>query len=1177
MKRIITLLLALVMAATAVPMISVAAAEDERLTLNVGESLALDEISGSTAIAAEANGNKYMQVQKMDYNGGEGIKLTINPLTVDGTTYKYYYIRFKVRNTNEEYDGLVPEDRYLRLSTSGGTNATIGAYAYQITTNAKHFTKTWQSSGFTKQANVIGDGGWTGGYGNPIYMALTNTANPGAVTLNINAGAKVSEDYSYVYANLAAYEADSERDSRGRWRTDHDTAIPFEIDDIEIGYFIDDRTPESVYDNRVTSNFAANFTEAKGFRIYTTIDFEDGTLSGKDANGNIAATVSANNATSTISAFSDIDGMLSLAVNTENDYLRVLDMTAADSGKVTFDKPLDTGIYTLSGDFRLLYYQNSGQRLKVGNTTASFHDKGIHEATITVTDTNGNNLGSFVINPWWDKDEITFALKEPADGIKLTMTQNGITEANNTLYENTVDVMNLKLTLGESFSKELPVAGGLLPGLKMYSTDSTRIVTDDRNNTYLHIGERNYMKGNDGVFLNTGVKLEALTEYTIAVKARQSVGCIGTDLVAINVMPLSGTTHISGYRDLNDLTAAVTWTRTHKDMPYPSAVNYDSYHGHVKHSGYGYAVVPGDWETYLFSYIPSEDINSFNMSIHTSYASGAPVDLSRWYTGATLSNGTLQSINKVNPIDIDDIVIYKSASATPGTEIYEWDFENGMPTAASSAFAQTANATANTLTLESGDYYSIIGENGGIPQMTISGFDGFENGKYSISFDVRIGAYDGDIDKDHNTANITLKSFRESKADPTAELIEGSVTKQTISAEWTTITYEFNVKSTSELEKLVIGFEALGEGYLADLNRIDYRNFSMTQIPTEISDIPYNGILMLMLRKRFNEKGDGNYLSGALTEENLQYWTKHDQTLEVKTAGEGEEQITYLAASDIKNNYSGYIYENGKTLTPGTYLLRVDLRTSTPGEDTQLRISLGDSTKKIRFGNEWVTFESVFDIEEETALWLRFRGGPLAFYRQSFDIANLTLINLDELERGQTVVVGGNLFPTGDFEDPTATYKWNGGANETQGWGPIQATRTTDSEGNGYILVSDRAVNHQNLDLDTGIRVEKGRVYTINYRIRTADHRSDSGMRVSATAGSSWYKLKVEGEGADDYASSWYNSYAINGRWKEVSSQYVAESDGTLKLRFSGDTSAKSIHDLEIDDIEVYLVFKGTK
>ncbi len=1173
------------MAATALPMISVAAAEDDLLTLEIGESIALDEISGSTPIAAEANGNKFLQVQKMDYNGGDGIKLTVNPLTVDGKTYKYYYIRFKVRNTNEEYDGLTPDGRYLRLSsTSGGVNATLGAYANQITTNEGHFTKTWSTSGFTKQPNVIGNGGWTGGYGHPIYMAITNTANPGTISMNINGGAAVDNsntpevEYAYVYADLAAYNADPDKLLRGRWRTEHDTAIPFEIDDIEIGYFIDDRTPASVYDSRVTSNFAANFTEAKGFRIYTTIDFEDGTLSGKDANGNIAATVSANNSSYSNSLFADIDGMATVAVNTECAYDRVLDMTAADSGKFEFDKPLDTGIYTLSGNFRLAYYQNSGQRLKIGNTTFNFHDRGVHDATITVTDEFGNNLGSFVINPWWDDDAITFALKQPSSYIKLTMTANGITEGDHTQYENTVDIKNLKITLGESFSKELPVAGGLLPGLKVYSTDSTRIVTDDQNNTYLHIGERNYAKGNDGVFLSTGVKLEALTEYTIAVKARQTAGCVGTDLVAINIMPLSGTTHIKGYRDLNDLTVdPVTWTRTHKDMPYPSAGNYDSYHGHVKHSGYGYAVVPGDWVTYLFSYIPAEDIDSFNMSIHTSYASGAPVEESRWYTGATLSNGTLQSINKVNPIDIDDIVIYKSASATPGTEVYEWDFESGMPASAASAYAQTANASANKLTLETGNYYSIIGENGGVPQMTISGFDGFENGKYSISFDVRIGAYDGDIDKDHNTANITLKSLRQRKSDPTADLIEGSVSKQTISSEWTTVTYEFNVKSTSELEKLVIGFEALDEGYLADLNRIDYRNFSMTQIPTEISDIPYNGILMLLIRKRFNEKGDGNYASGALSEENLQYWIKHDQTLDVKTEGEGEEQISYLTASDIKNNYSGFIYENGKTLTPGTYLLRVDLRTSTPGEDTQLRISLGDSTKKIRFGNEWVTFESVYDIKEETALWLRFRGGPLAFYRQSFDIANLTLINLDELERGQTVVVGGNLFPAGSFEDPTVTYKWNGGANEAYGYEAIEATRQVDSEGNGYILVSNRAVNHQNLDLDTGIRVEKGRVYTINYRIRTADHRSDSGMRVSATAGGSWYKLKVEGEGADDYASSWYNSYAINGRWKEVSSQYIAESDGTLKIRFSGDTSAKSVHNLEIDDIEVYLVFKGTK
>ncbi len=1134
MKRIITLLLALVMAATAVPMISVAAAEDERLTLNVGESLALDEISGSTAIAAEADGNKFLQVSLVDYNSQDGLKIKFK--TVPGV--KNYFIQTKVRITTNEKD----MSRTLRNTTI--SNCTRAWNAASTTYMTIHTTDKWVVTGYhgyqANQSRLV-TGGWVSHYACPLFV----TPNDGA-----------------EYVEIALFY-------------ENKTGAPFEIDDFTIGYFEEDGIPGTMYTatsedwylkNDLTSYFVYN--DKYKFKEYFKVTFDgdvvakdDGSVAKIDGEGTEIAWLSGRQ-----QAASDVDGTIRVDLMEEDEYLRIDDMTAETSGAYEFDKPLDTGIYTLSGDFKMAYFQSTG--------TGTSYDAGIHKATVTVADLSGNMLGSFEINPWWDKDEITFAIKEPVDGIKLTMTQNGITDT--TDYKNTVDIKGLKLTLGETFNKEVPVSGGLLNGLKMYFTDSTRIVTDDRDNSFLHIGERNYEKGQDGVFLSTGVKLEALTEYTIAVKARQSVGNDGVDLVALNIMPLSGTTHIKGYRSLDYLgDEPTTWTRTHKDMPYPSAINYDSYHGHFRHSGYGYAVVPGNWETYLFSYIPAEDINSFNMSIHTSYASGAPVDAGRRFTGVILSNGTEQSINNVNPMDIDDIVIYKSASATPGTEIYEWDFENGMPAGATSAYAQTANAAANKLSLETGEYYSIIGENGGTPKMTISGFDGFENGKYSISFDVRIGAYDGDIDKDHNTADITLKAFRQSKKDPSADLIEGAVKKQEISAEWTTITYEFNVKSASELEKLVIGFEARGEGYTDMLNRIDYRNFSMTLIPTEISDIPYNGILMLLIRKRFNEKGDGNYLPGVLTEENLQYWNTNGQTLEVKTVGEGEEQFSYLAASGIKNNYSGFIYENGKTLKPGTYLLRVDLRTSVEGEDTQLRVTLGDVTKKLRVANEWVTFESVFDIKEETPVWLRFRGGPLAFYRQSFDIANLTLINLDELERGQTIAVGGNLFPTGNFEDPTVRFEWDGNANENYGWGPIQASREVDKEGNGYLLVTDRAVNHQNLTLNTGVRIEKGRTYTIKYRIRTADHRSDSGMRVSASTGSTWYKLKVDGEGAEDYASSWYNSYAINGRWKEVTSTYIAEGDGTLKIRFSGDTSAKSIHDLEIDDIQVYMVFSG--
>lgn len=1167
MKRIITLLLALVMAATAVPMISVTAADEERLTLDIGQSLALDEISGSTAIAAEDDGNKYLQVQKMDYNGSEGITITFEPATVGDTTIENYYVRFKVRATNEEYNGVACEERYIRLGTKTNVTATN---TYPTGANhLKNSGKQWVTSGYEKN-KTVGVGGWTeGSQGIPIALTLTDSSKSGAFTLNINAGAAVSVAYSYVYDNQAAYDADTDKLLRGRWRTDHDVTIPIEFDDIQIGYFTDDRTPAKA----TTANYNADYTAANGFVIYTTIDFEDGTLTGKDASGKVVATVSANNAVT--GKYRDIDGVLSLAINTENDYARVLDMTKESSGKITFDKPLDTGIYTLSGDFRLLYFQNSGRRIKIGNATYNIFDEGVHEATITVTDTNGNTLGSFEINPWWDKDEITFALKEPADGIKLTLTANGITEGEYTEYENTVDVMNLTLTLGESFSRELVVGGGLTNGIKMYSTDSVRIEIDDKDNSYLHIGNRNFTSGNDGVIFNTGVKLEAYTEYTIALKARQTVNNDGDDLVAINVLPLEGSSLLKGVRSLETTETEVTFARTHKDMAYPSTINYDSYHGHEKHSGYGYAAVSGGWETYLFSFIPVNDVSSFQFSVLTSYASGAPLALSRRYTGEILSNGSEETINKVNPIDVDEIVIYKSASATAGTEIYECDFENGIPASCQSAQYNKVNASANTVTLEGGEYYSIIGENGGIPKFILSDFPNLENGKYTISFDVRLGTYNGDKDYAHNAASITFKPYFENKLDPAASLVVGSVSKQEITAEWTTITYEFNVKDSSDLEQLSISFEALGEGYTDLLNRIDYRNFSITQIPTEIPDIPYPGVLMLILKKRQNEKGDGNYLSGVLAEENLQYWNTNDQVLEYKTEGEGEEQIGYLAASGIKNNYSGFIYENGKTLKAGTYLLRVDLRTSVEGEDTQLRITLGDVTKKVRVANEWVTFESVFDITEETSVWLRFRGGPLAFYRQSFDIANLTLINLDELGRGQTITVGGNLYPDGDFEDPTASYSWNGHANAAYGWDAIDATREVDGEGNGYILISNRVVNHRNIDLDTGVRVEKGRTYTIKYRIRTADHRSDSGMRVYASTASTWYKLKVEGEGAEDYASSWYNSYSINGRWKEVTSTYVAEADGTLKLRFMGDTSANSIHDLEIDDIEVYMIFSG--
>ena len=1165
MKRIITLLLALVMAATALPVISVSAADD-KITLDVGESLALDQISGSTIVTAEPDGNKYLHVQKIDYNAGEGISIKFEPATVGGTNIKNYYIRFKARVTNEEMNGVPSDERFVRLGTksnvaspmmydasgnplinpSNGKN--IYASTYPTAASTHKLSDGWSPSGYEK-GKTVGDGGWTYYDGTPIAMELTNTSKAGEFTLFINPSGKVDTKlYAYNYANQAEYDNDPDKLLKGRWRNDHDVAVPIDFDDIQIGYFTDDRNL-----TKATGTFGDAFTAANGFVVYTTIDFEDGTLTGKDASGNTVATVSAWNNKN--GKYRDVDGAISVALNTEDDYLRVTDMTAATSGVIEFDKPLDTGIYTLSGDFRLVYFQNTGRRFRIPNSTYETFDEGIHEATVTVFDDSGNTLGTFEINPWWDKDEVTLTLKQPINGLKLTITENGITEGDYTDYENAVDIMNLSLTLAESFNKEVAVGGGLMSGIKMYSTDSVRIETTDRTNSYLHIGNRNYARANDGVLFNTTATLEENVGYTITFRARQPLD--SDNLVAISLKPLKGGQAVFSM-------VGKEYAQGHKDM---AQDGLHCLYGWVSelHSAYGNSIADDGWYTYQLYFRPAETIENVQFALFTTYLVGASYSQYRREEGSSWKN-------MVNPIDVDDFIIYKGETVATGTKIYEIDFEDGIPASFQSAFGASVSATANDISLEGGEYYSIIGENGASPKMLLSDFADLDIGKYSISFEARIGAYDGEIDYDHNSASIVFKSMLKNRLDPTADLVPGGTSSQTITAEWTKITYEFYVKNSSELEQLAISFEALGEGYTDLLNRIDYRNFEMTHIPTEAPDIPYPGVLMLILKKRQNEKGDGNYLSDILSEEHLQYWDANGQVLEAKTEGE----INYLAASGIKNNYSGFVYANGKTLKAGTYLFRADVRTSTPGEDTQLRITLGNITKKVRCDNEWVTFETVFDLTEETAVWLRFRGGPLAFYRQSFDIANVSLINLDELERGQTITVGGNLYPAGSFDDPTARYEWNGNASENNGWGAIEATRKTDGEGNGYVLVSNRAVNYQNLDLNTGVRVEKGRTYTIKYRIRTADHRSDSGMRVSATAGSTWYKLKVEGEGADDPTSSWYNSYTINGRWKEVTSQYVAESDGTLKIRFSGDTSANSVHNLEIDDIQVYLIFKGT-
>lgn len=1158
MKRIYALLLALVMAASSVPMMTVAAAEEEveLLEMQEGESLALNTISGSTLIAAEENGNKFLQVQKMDYNAGEGISVKINPAKVGNTTIKNYYIQFKVRVTNEEHNGVACDERFIRL----GTKSNVTAYN-TYPTGSKHLTTEWVTSGYEK-TNVIGVGGWTYSIGNPIAVTLSSTSSAGEFTLRINPSGKVDTTaYAAVYANQAAYDADPDNMLKGRWPEDHDVAAAVEFDDITIGYFTDDRAPATVHGNINSRDFNASFTEENGFVTYATVDFEDGTTVGKDANGKEAVTVSAWNGKS--GAYSDVDGAISLNVSTEADYNRVTDATAEASGIVTFAKPIATGIYTLSGDFRLAYFQNTGRRFRIGNTTYENFDAGIHSGTVSVTNQNGVELTSFEIGPWWTPGEVTFAAKEPIESLKFTLTENGITEDGD--YKNTVDIKGLTLTLAESFTKTTTVEGGLIDTLDMYSTASYKTVTDDDGNTFLHVGNRDYTLGLDGVRISTTATLEKHEMYTITFRARQPLN--SNDFVPISVMPLrSGIPLTRVYLDTssNEVVYALTsagakqssYAYGHKDMGQDNAHCFYYWRSEL-HSAYGNSIPSDGWFTYTLHYRPAETVNNAQFAMFSTYINGLD----------SAAYKALNGKNRVNPIDIDDLTIYKGENVASGTEIYREDFENKDIATYQSTYTYTLRAGTNKLSFDGGAYNSIVAEEGQSASMILSGFDELPVGKYQLSVDVRVGAYDGTLAGDKNVAHFKMKPYI---INPTLDnpkaILSGGKNVQ-LGGEWTNVNYTFEIKADRVLEQLILSIDSYGDGYLTDVSRLDFRNFQIVPDNYEAPKVPFNAALLLIIRRRNDEKGDGNFLRGAIAEDKLGNWQTNGQTLEVKTEGD----LTYLAASNIKNNYMGFTYTGDTVLKPGTYLFRFKVRTSVEGEDTQLRITFCGNESKLRCGNEWYEYETVIDITEDTPISFRFRGGPLAFYRQNVDIADLQLFDLRDLADGGSIIIGGNLFPQGDFEDPTASYLWNGNPNEKNGWPGITVEKNSE-EGNTFVTASNRSVNYQNLDLDTGIIVQAGRTYNIRFRIKV-NHGRNSGMRCSASAGGAWYKLKVGDEGSPDPASSWYNSFSITNQWKYVDTTYVAETDGSLKIRFSGDTSEKSKQDLDIDDIEVYLMF----
>ncbi len=119
---------------------------------------------------------------------------------------------------------------------------------------------------------------------------------------------------------------------------------------------------------------------------------------------------------------------------------------------------------------------------------------------------------------------------------------------------------------------------------------------------------------------------------------------------------------------------------------------------------------------------------------------------------------------------------------------------------------------------------------------------------------------------------------------------------------------------------------------------------------------------------------------------------KYEQTLAVKSQGGN----LYLAMRNVAaktDEGSGFTYNTGVTLEPGTYILECDVRTAAKNDVAMVRTFVNGAALKLDWINsEWTSFDATFVVTETTELVIHFAGGADVNFIKDFDVTNIKVI-----------------------------------------------------------------------------------------------------------------------------------------------------------------------------------------
>ncbi len=500
------------------------------------------------------------------------------------------------------------------------------------------------------------------------------------------------------------------------------------------------------------------------------------------------------------------------------------------------------------------------------------------------------------------------------------------------------------------------------------------------------------------------------------------------------------------------------------------------------------------------------------------------------FTGSSAGYGVI-------PFDIDEFTLVKLNSGTQKPVTGENIAVNSDVLTVDAAGWYAEDAGGDQLELYASaqtesEYIRVTSGTDGIISIKNSASKKLEPGKYFVTTRARIGILDCakyTFKDDAMTliADENMAKLRASFEGKTLMSVEGE-DSVLLTSEWADVSFILEVTEPTPVKKLKLiadGATAIDFDYInidTKINNLDmdaYDPNSGTGLPPVV---PADA---------------NNLLDGAVSADNLPYWTTDGQTLEVKEDSAG----VYFSASNITDNKLGFTYKPGFTVKAGTYKFTAQMRTKNAGEKSKIRVMVGSSFGSAPIDNVWRTVSLNFTVARDTSFELKIYGGPMKININDYEFRNLRFTDVNYIPDEV------NLYENGAF-DITATVvgEWK------MGYGTGDITVNTE-DGNNYLTSANRKDANALMVLPFTYTPVPGDVYKISYDIRTSE------------AGETMNAYLAVGEKADNLITL-AQSYKVTDEWTHVEYTYVPITSQTLCVWFGGVDDGKSF---DLDNVSV--------